>query len=414
MKPKIFIGLGNIASILGDFKEAFFKLGYETITAIHQSHSLITSSEVDYDFNILNNKKSWYDTIRPYKLRILLQNLFDKKQKQIYPKIVKECDIFIFIWSSFQPYFSDIAYLKSIGKKVICIHVGDDVRYPNAMQQEFAQYGYEPVGYSKEYLQQVTAQQKLLWLRTSEKYADLVYSRADQNQLVMRPHYKWRMMVVPSDFIPNYDQSKVNPLVIHSPSNRDGKGTKYVLEAVERLKQEGVEFRFQLIENMPHLEALKTYQKADIIIDQLLCPGAGKFATECMAMGRVVMGKMGYGIYPDYIPDVENHPIIDTCPKTIYENLKSLIYDYDLRCKRSKQGPEYVKKHLNFDLFCEKMLELLDTNEHQYEHFPSFFREKYIPEPENIDTYNQWTSFVKDCDWYKEHVPSGERDGLIF
>lgn len=414
MKPKIFIGLGNIASILGDFKEAFFKLGYETITAIHQSYSVITSSEVDYDFNILNNKKSWYDTIRPYKLRILLQNLFDKKQKQIYPKIIKECDIFIFIWSSFQPDFSDIAYLKSIGKKVVCIHVGDDVRYPNAMQQEFEQYGYEPIGYSKEYLQQVTAQQKLLWLRTSEKYADLVYSRADQNQLAIRPHYKWRMMVVPSDFTPVYTQNIESPLVIHSPSNREGKGTKYVLEAVQKLKNEGVKFDFQLIENMPHEEALKTYQKADIIIDQLLCPGAGKFATECLAMGRVVMGKMCYGVYPDYIPDMEHNPIVDVCPKTIYDKLKCLIGDYDLRCKLSLMGPEYVKNHLNFDIFCENMLHLLETKKHQYEHIPTFFREKYIPEPENTGIYNQWTAFVKDCDWYKENVKSGERDGLIF
>lgn len=417
MKSKIFIGLTNIASQIGDFKQAFSKLGYDTITAIHENHSVITSSLVDYDFSIIKNKKKWYDNIRPYKLRFLLQYLLDKKKqkiKAIYEKIVQECDIFIFIWSSFQPDFSDIAYLKSIGKKVVCIHVGDDVRYPNAMQQEFALYDYEPVGYSKEYLQQVTAKQKLLWLRTSEKYADLVYSRADQNQLALRPHYKWRMMVVPSNFVPNYQQNKTNPLVIHSPSNREAKGTKYVLEAVERLKQENEVFDFQLIENMPHAEALKTYQKADIIIDQLLCPGAGKFATECMAMGRVVMGKMGYGVYPDYIPDVENNPIVDTCPKTIYENLKSLIHNYELRRELSLKGSEYVKKHLNFDLFCERMLELLEAKTHKYEHSPNFFREKYIPEPESIEIYNRWTNFVKDCDWYKENVSSGERDGLIF
>jgi hypothetical protein len=416
-KPKIFIGLVNIASILSDFKKSFSKLGYETITAIHQNHSVIVSSQVDYDFSTIRNKKSWYDNIRPYKLRFLLQYLLDKKKKQIntiYQKIVQECDIFIFIWSSFQPDFSDIAYLKSIGKKVVCIHVGDDVRYAPAMQQEFALYDYQPIGYSKEYLEQVTAERKLLWLRTSEKYADLVYSRADQNQLGLRPHYKWRMMVIPSDFEPNYQQNKTNPLVIHSPSNREVKGTKYVLEAVERLKQEGEIFDFQLIENMPHEEALKTYQKADIIIDQLLCPGAGKFATECMAMGRVVMGKMGYGIYPDNIPAMKDNPIVDSCPKTIYENLKSLIHNHELRCELSLKGPEYVKKHLNFDLFCERMLELLDMKNHEYEYYPTFFREKYIPEPESIEIYNQWTSFVKDCDWYKQYIPRGERDGLIF
>lgn len=420
-KPKIFIGLINIASICKDFKQSFKKLGIETITAIYQSHSVIVSSDVDYDFDkIANQPRRWYDNIRPYKLRFVLQYLFnslaDKNPKEyVYQKAVKECDIFIFIWSSFEPNFSDLAYLKSIGKKVVCIHVGDDVRWKPAMEQEFASYNYTPISYAKDYFQCAKKEDKLTWLRNSEKYADLIYSRADQNQLALRPHYKWRMMVVPTDFVPNTNQKKAKPLVIHSPSNRDSKGTKYVIEAVEKLQAEGISFDFQLIENMPHKEALKTYQKADIVIDQLLCPGAGKFATECLAMGKVVMAKMGYGIYPDHHPDIENHPIIDVCPKTIYEILKNTILDSEMRQKKALQARQYVETHLNFDIFCRDMLVFLEQKEtdRKYEFYPSFFRDKFIPENENF-IYNQWTDFVKDCDWYKKHVKSGERDGLTF
>jgi hypothetical protein len=418
MKSKIFIGLTNIASAISDFKIAFAKLGYETITAIYKNHSIITSSDVDYDFYKMETQSpNWYDHVRPYKLRFILQRTFKSSainpKDYIYKKAIKECDIFIFIWQTFHVDNDDIAYLKSIGKKVVCIHVGDDVRWQPAMRQEFGLYGYEPIRYEENYFERITKQQKLIWLRNSEKYADLIYSRADQNQLALRPHYKWRMMVIPSNFTPNFYQNESNPLVIHSPSNRLSKGTEYLIEAVRQVKNEGIKFDFQLIENMPHNEALRTYQKADIVIDQLLCPGAGKFATECLAMGKVVMAKMGYGVYPDYIPEVESNPIIDVCPQTIYQKLKDIILDYDLRQKKSQQAPEYVNKHLNFDLFCERMMTLLNTQEHQYEYYPHFFRHQFIPEDE-ANIYNQWTEFVKNCDWYQKYVPKGERDGLIF
>lgn len=421
VKPKIFVGLVDIASQIRDFQQSFNSLGYETLTAVHHTHeSSIVHTEVDYDFNkIVNQKRRWYDNIRPYKLRFVLQYLFgsiiDNPKKHVYKKAIKECNIFIFIWSTFEPTYTDLAYLKSIGKTVVCIHVGDDVRWKTAMEQEFKLYDYLPIAYPQSYLNSTKKEHKLSWLRNSEKFADIIYSRADQNQLALRPHYKWRMMVIPSDFKENSIQNKENPLVIHSPSNREVKGTKYIIEAVDRLKFEGLKFRFQLIENMPHLDALKTYDKADIVIDQLLCPGAGKFATECLAMGKVVMAKMGYGVYPDYHPDIENHPIIDVCPETIYEKLKSTILDYDLRQQKAKQARPYVEKHLNFDNFCKNMLLLLEQKEEerQYEFYPSFFRNQFIPEDET-EVYNQWTNYVKDCEWYKKYVSSGERDGLIF
>jgi hypothetical protein len=118
------------------------------------------------------------------------------------------------------------------------------------MKQEFMLFGLHPIAYSDEYLAKVDLYHKVKWLRYSEKYADFLYSRLDQNQLGLRPYFKWRMMVNPDNYSSKYTQHNT-PLIMHSPSNREIKGTKYILEAIQKLRDEGLKFQFELIENLP-------------------------------------------------------------------------------------------------------------------------------------------------------------------
>ena len=79
--------------------------------------------------------------------------------------------------------------------------------------------------------------------------------------------------------------SNTCPLVVHAPSRRGVKGTEAILRAVERL-QKRVNFRFMLIENLPHAEAKAAYKEADVVIDQLRIGWYGVLATETMALGK--------------------------------------------------------------------------------------------------------------------------------
>jgi hypothetical protein len=158
----------------------------------------------------------------------------------------------------------------------------------------------------------------------------------------------------------------------------------------------------------------KKYSTADIVIDQVLCPGAGKFATECLAMGLVVLSRMAYNQYPDFIPEMEKNPIIDCSPDTIYDELKKIILNHELRSKLALEGPKYVRRNLNTNHFCERLMNMLYIKEEPCELFPSFFRNTYLPEKDKLDIYNSFTRMVSTCDWYDKFVPKGEREGLIF
>lgn len=411
-QKKIFIGLTNIASQFGDLSKALNKLGHETITAVNAGRNSIVHQPVDYD--IIDKKHYYFRGVRPRSLQKFLYEKFGDPHTPVWKRAIKECDIFLFMWSSFKADHSDFAELKRLGKKVVSLQVGNDARHGPAAEQEYKMYGFDPIEWPDYINHDERLPSVLSLVRNAEKYCDLVFSRVDQAQLQMRPYYRWPMMVFPEIIEFNPTQREKRPVVVHAPTSSPVKGTKYVIATLERLKSEGVDFEFRLIENMPHEEAMKVYASSDIIVDQLLIPGAGKLSTEGMAMGKVVMSKMGYNIYPQNIYD--DCPIVDVTRATFYDKLKELIADYPKRCDIAKRGRAYVEQNLNTNKFCKRVLDLLENPGSQPpDYHPDFFRKHFIPESEkHAALYNKWTDTLKECKWYKEYVEPGERAGLRF
>ena len=409
---KIFLGLSNIASQFVDLQEGFKELGIETMSVIYGEKNNIIVNKVDYNITKL---KSLFPYFKPRRISSRIKPIWDRKIEEfIIKKAFKECNVFIFFWSSFTNDFSDLKELKFLGKTVICVFVGDDVRWYYAMKQEFASYGLKPIDYPNNYDYSINGlAEKIRRLRMGEKYADFIFSRLDQAQLELRPYYRWNMMVNVKKYEENSFQRKIKPIIAHAPSSREVKGTKYILDVFEKLRKEGIEFEILLIENIPHLEALKLYKNVDILIDQLLCPGSGKLATEALACGTIVMAHMAYDKYPQKNPS--ECPIIDVNPDTLYEKLKNLILNYEFRVEHAKKGNPYVKTHLDVRKFCKKIIDLCEGKQVEYDYSPDFFKEKFIPESEEATlVYNKWTETVKECDWYRKNINAVERVGLKF
>jgi glycosyltransferase involved in cell wall biosynthesis len=431
MKNKILIGLVDIASFLFDFQKGFQNLGIESTTCVHSKNlNIIVKNVVDINLAEFYKKPTQkylkkvskllgrisgrvQASINAYIEKRDAENI-QKYTRKKFQEILNNHDIFVFIWNSFLPAFSDLKKIKEQGKKIVCICVGDDIRYYQSMKQDFESFGIPIIDYG-EMLPRLTTKEYLnnnqCRLRTYEKYADIVLSRPEQSQLALRPYYQIFAPISLENTPHNPTQRKEHPLLVHAPSFASGKGTKYVLEVIERLKKDGLDFSFELIQNVPNHEIIYKCANADILIDQLLTPGGGKLMLEGLSVGTVVCSFMGYDTYIQAIP--KDCPVIDVNTETLYEILKSLILDHKKRQEIASKGRAYVEKYHEASVVCKQILDLLE-NKSKPEHFPTFFREKYIPEPENIAIYNQWTDFVKDCDWYQEYVPSGKRDGLIF
>lgn len=130
---------------------------------------------------------------------------------------------------------------------------------------------------------------------------------------------------------------KKNITIIHAPTQRDIKGTSYILKTLHNLKKQ-YPVNISLIENLSNQEALEKYKDADIVIDDILQGPYGMFAMECMAMGKPVLA---------YVHDkspYKNLPIVNVNPKTLEIELIKLINNADLRDELGKLGRDFVRQ----------------------------------------------------------------------
>jgi len=410
---KIFIGLVDIASFIADWNEGFKKNNIDTLTGSIAYQPSVQNSKVHFVIQKTQDKIRYF---KPGRISVRLKPWWNKTVKNYYfNKAVRECDVFLFIWSSFKDDFSDYKYLKEKGKKIITLFVGSDVRWPYSMKQDFQlhnisvveDYHYDHTDYSI-----IDLERCLRCLRMAEKYSDLILGQPNYMQLALKPYNNINIPIILDSFKNKQTQRKI-PLLVHAPTSTI-KGTKFIEEAVARLSREGMLFEYKRIQNMPRAEALEVYSNADIVLDQLLLPGGGKLAYECLAMGKIVLTAMDYTNYDQKKPS--DCPLVDVNPDTLYDVLKKIILDYDGRVELATKGRPYILEHHNPKTIVKKVIDLLNSsNQQTFDFKPTFFRDKFIPESEDaINMYNKWTDVVKDCDWYKEEIITGNRAGLKF
>jgi hypothetical protein len=110
--------------------------------------------------------------------------------------------------------------------------------------------------------------------------------------------------------------------IVHAPSDRMLKGTKYLVAAVEKLRTAGFDIELLLVENMPREKALECYREADIAVDQLLLGSYGTFAVELMAIGIPTICYLRDDLLTKY---AEPPPIVNADPETIGDVLRDLV-----------------------------------------------------------------------------------------
>jgi glycosyltransferase involved in cell wall biosynthesis len=116
------------------------------------------------------------------------------------------------------------------------------------------------------------------------------------------------------------------PLVLHAPTHRGIKGTSFIVEAVSRLQAEGLDFDFELVEDLPQAELRKLYERADLVVDQLLIGWYGGLAVEAMALGRPTVAYLREDDLSYLPPQMRAEiPVISAEPGTIQAVLKELM-----------------------------------------------------------------------------------------
>ncbi|MCD6482794.1 MAG: hypothetical protein J7K83_00805, partial [Candidatus Aenigmarchaeota archaeon] len=334
---------------------------------------------------VLKKENMFYRNDR-HKIDKILSKLDTSKKTGIFEKFLilfKEFGIFIHALFKYKyfvfvfgetflvhPFQFDLLILKLFGKKIVMIYCGDDARlYIEEMNKNpYFRILISDGAYDPQILIQRDRKNRAK-LRWQSKFVDLCFGGEGIYAYITKFYDSNKI----SKYIPAriVDISGIKPVyppvgkqlkIVHIPSNKVIKGTKYILKAIEKLKNKGYDFEFILPnKKISNDEVLKLLKDADIVIDQVLLGSFGKFAVEAMAHGKIVI---------TYIrPDVEAimKGFYDEIPPLINANVDNLVDVIETVLKMSPEkmkeygmkGRKFVEKYCASDTVAKYVLEEL-------------------------------------------------------
>lgn len=157
------------------------------------------------------------------------------------------------------------------------------------------------------------------------------------------------------DYFENKVEDKV--VIFHGLNREEVKGTKYILEALEKLKDtHGDQVEVIVDGKMPLKKYLEIMKRANIVIDQCKSYSYGMNALYALAQGKVVLS----GAEPEGLTElqVEKTPIVNITPDSdmIYRELVKLL-DKELLKDKGVEGRKYVERFHDSKKVAEQYLE---------------------------------------------------------
>lgn len=238
----------------------------------------------------------------------------------------------------------DLPLLRRAGKGIVVTFQGDDARQGDVLRRR---YKLSIASQNPEYYRPAGDAAKRRIIAAFDHYAHRLYYLNPDLGHVLPPRAEFLPYACLDlrDWRPRAATS--GPLlVVHAPSDRDVKGTRYVLEAVEQLHEAGVEFDFRLVEGLSRAAARVIYERADLGVDQLLAGWYGSFGVELMALGKPVICFIrdeDLGFIPAEMR--QELPITQSTPENIFEVLRrSLAQSADERVATGRRCRRFVER----------------------------------------------------------------------
>ena len=137
--------------------------------------------------------------------------------------------------------------------------------------------------------------------------------------------------------------------IVHAPNHRQIKGTDAVIEAVDRLRTEGLDVRLVLLEGRANEEVREAIRAADVAVDQLLT-GYGLFAVECMSSGVPVISNLRW--MPHVMraaPSLAEAPIVDADDRDLADRLRELLTDSERRLRLGEESRQFALRYHSYE-----------------------------------------------------------------
>ncbi len=155
-----------------------------------------------------------------------------------------------------------------------------------------------------------------------------------------------------------YDENRLN-------QGKNIKGSPYILNAINKLKNEGYKVEYMYISQVP-LNQMRYYQvQADIVVEQLIYGWWGSTGVETMCLGKPVVCYLRpswKAFFMKKFKEYNNLPIIEANTRNIYCVLKKLVQKKELRKLKGYQSREFAEQHYDVKKNTAELIDFLEVN----------------------------------------------------
>ena len=272
-------------------------------------------------------------------------------------------DAFVYVAArTYLPFYIDLAILKLLRKKVVVMHCGSEVRYPpihTEIEQEVWDFNTKSLFLNDNQSYNFF---KSFWnQRVPEIFGVPIISMRNQATFQKKPFYFLQAIQEPLIESPSLVKRPGKITIVHAPTKRIIKGTEGVIRVVDKLREHGYVFNFELIEKKPHSFVMERLKQADILIDQRFTYMAG-ISTEGISAGCCVIT----GIRKEYEGVQHEIPILSAhTDDELEHHLRELLDDREYLFQKKLDCYRYYQEFNSLKAGCdyfESVLNGTNTN----------------------------------------------------
>lgn len=220
----------------------------------------------------------------------------------------------------------DLPILKFFRKKIVVTIQGSNGRLENTFIEN---HGEHNLLYKDAFLPEDSDKLKKIRLKMINRYADIIYAVNPDLLINLRPDAKFRPISKLNNLNKTHEK-KLESLdkirIVHIPSDRNIKGTKYICEVFEVLARNYSNFNFTIYENLNNSDVINIIKSADLLVDQIIIGWYGGISLEAINLGVPVVCYLNNNdfrfISDEFILDL---PFINVKISTLYDVIASLL-----------------------------------------------------------------------------------------
>jgi hypothetical protein len=248
----------------------------------------------------------------------------------------------------------DLRLLRMFRKRIIAVYHGSDSRAPYLD-------GFVAREADGRTLARLTCRVSAR-VRRMERYADVIVCGPLSTHLHHRPVVVFQKLGIPVRDVPPAPPPSPSRevVVVHAPSDPEGKGTERIRAIIAALRDQGTSVRLEEIQGRPNAEVLTAIASADMVVDQLYSDThLASLGVEAACLGRpTVVGTYDAAELSRILGEDAQAAVV--ChPDEVADVVRSLCIDARARLARGEAAHNFVARQWQRRAIAERMLRLV-------------------------------------------------------